>query len=76
LGETYQVARYAKPVAYLISEKDYKRLMSGQDCKKCVEEIKTSIKGIVSSVSARPSVSAGESPDGSLDGSIKDERNE
>lgn len=43
-GEIYQVQRYAKPVAYLIGEKDYKRLVSGQDCKKCVDEIKEIVK--------------------------------
>lgn len=43
-GEVYQVARYAEPVAYLISGKDYERLVSGQDCKKCVDEIKEIVK--------------------------------
>ena len=53
IGEVYQVQRYAKPVAYLIGESDYKRLISGQDCKKCVEEIRVSIKGLESSIKGK-----------------------
>lgn len=43
-GEVYQVQRYAKPVAYLVGEEDFRRLASGQDCKKCVEEIREIVK--------------------------------
>lgn len=43
-GEVFQVSRYSDPVAYLISESDYKRLVSGKDCKKCVDEIKEIVK--------------------------------
>jgi prevent-host-death family protein len=39
-GEIYEVHRYAKPVAYLVPEKEYGRLIEGKGCKGCVEEIK------------------------------------
>ena len=46
-GEVYQVARYSEPVAYLIGKNEFEKLVSGQDCKKCVSdlrEIATKIK--------------------------------
>lgn len=39
-GEVYQVSRYSKPVAFLVPEKEYKELMSGEGCKKCVEDLR------------------------------------
>ncbi len=39
-GEVYQVARYSKPVAYLVSRKKYEDLVSGENCKQCVQELR------------------------------------
>jgi len=39
-GEVYQVARYSKPVAYLVSKDCYEELIAGQDCKKCVSDLR------------------------------------
>ena len=39
-GEVFAVSRYAKPVAYLISVEEYERLKSGEDCKRCVKELR------------------------------------
>lgn len=43
-GEIYEVSRYAKPVAYLLSVKEYERLKSGEDCKKCVSDLRKLVK--------------------------------
>lgn len=45
-GEVYQVARYSKPVAYLISKKCYEELVSGHDCKACMEDLRKLTKNI------------------------------
>lgn len=45
-GEVYQVARYSKPVAYLISKEEFERLIGGQDCKKCVSDLRKIAKNI------------------------------
>ncbi|MEI8061288.1 MAG: type II toxin-antitoxin system prevent-host-death family antitoxin [Candidatus Berkelbacteria bacterium] len=39
-GEVYQVSRYSKPVAFLVPEKEYKESVSGEGCKKCVEDLR------------------------------------
>lgn len=39
-GEVYQVARYSKPVAYLIGKDEFEKLIDGQDCKKCVSDLR------------------------------------
>jgi len=39
-GEVYQVSRYSKTVAFLVPEKEYKEAVSGEGCKKCVEELR------------------------------------
>lgn len=39
-GEVYQVARYSKPVAYLVSREKYEDLISGESCKQCVRELR------------------------------------
>ena len=39
-GEVYQVARYSKPVAYLVGKKEFEQLATGQNCKKCVEDLR------------------------------------
>ena len=40
-GEIFEVMRYSKPVAYLIPVEEYERLKAGEDCKKCVEELRS-----------------------------------
>lgn len=39
-GEVYQVSRYSTPVAFLVPEKKYKESVSGEGCKKCVEDLR------------------------------------
>lgn len=39
-GEVYQVARYSEPVAYLVGKECYEELIAGQDCKKCVSDLR------------------------------------
>lgn len=39
-GEVYQVARYSKPVAYLVSREKYEDLISGNSCKECVSDLR------------------------------------
>lgn len=39
-GEVYQVARYSKPVAYLISKEKYEELVSGDSCKACMKDLR------------------------------------
>jgi len=39
-GEVYQVARYSEPVAYLVGKDCYEKLIAGQDCKKCVSDLR------------------------------------
>ncbi len=45
-GEVYQVARYSKPVAYLVSKEEFESLIGGQDCKKCVSDLRKIAKNI------------------------------
>ena len=39
-GEVYQVSRYSKPVAYLVSKDQFEELIGGQDCKQCVSDLR------------------------------------
>lgn len=39
-GEVYQVSRYSKPVAYLVSKEKFEKLVSEQNCKACMEDIR------------------------------------
>lgn len=39
-GETYQVMRYSTPLAYLVSKNDYEKLKSGENCKRCMEDLR------------------------------------
>jgi prevent-host-death family protein len=39
-GEVYQVSRYSKAVAYLVSKEDFEKLAQGSDCKKCVQDLR------------------------------------
>ena len=43
-GEVFEVVRYSKPVAYLISQKEYEEFKSGENCKKCVTELRQLVK--------------------------------
>jgi prevent-host-death family protein len=45
-GEVYEVARYSKPVAFLISKEKYDELIGGQECKKCVIDLRKLAKEI------------------------------
>lgn len=39
-GEIYQVRRYSKSVAYLISKDEYEKLASGSECKACMADLR------------------------------------
>lgn len=39
-GEAYEVMRYSKPLAYLVSKESFDRLKSGENCKACVEDLR------------------------------------
>lgn len=43
-GAVFEVMRYSKPVAYLIPVKKFERLIAGEDCKKCVGELRQLVK--------------------------------
>lgn len=45
-GEVYQVARYSEPVAYLVGKECYEKLIAGQDCKKCVSDLRKLAKSL------------------------------
>lgn len=39
-GEVYQVNRYSKSVAYLVSKKEFEKLISGSECKACLSDLR------------------------------------
>lgn len=39
-GEVYEVNRYSTPVAYLVPKDCYENLISGENCKKCMEDLR------------------------------------
>ena len=39
-GEVYQVNRYSKSVAYLVSKKEFEKLISGSECKSCMQDLR------------------------------------
>lgn len=39
-GDVFEVVRYSKPVAYLISKKDFDKIAKNSDCKKCVTDLR------------------------------------
>lgn len=39
-GEIYQVSRYSKPVALIISQEKFDELSERANCKKCVEDLR------------------------------------
>jgi len=45
-GEVYQVARYSEPVAYLVGKNEFEELVAGQNCKKCVTDLRKLAKNI------------------------------
>ena len=45
-GAVFEVMRYSKPVAVLLSIKEYERICAGEDCKKCVTELREIAKTV------------------------------
>ncbi|MFA7244067.1 MAG: type II toxin-antitoxin system prevent-host-death family antitoxin [Patescibacteria group bacterium] len=39
-GDVFEVVRYSKPVAYLISKSDFDNLSKQENCKKCVSDLR------------------------------------
>lgn len=39
-GEVYEINRYSKPVAFLISKKQYENILSRCDCKECLKDLR------------------------------------
>jgi prevent-host-death family protein len=39
-GEVYEVMRYSTPVAYLVPKDCYEKLVGGENCKKCMEDLR------------------------------------
>lgn len=39
-GEVYQINRYSKSVAYMVSKKDFEKLISGSECKACMQDLR------------------------------------
>lgn len=39
-GEVYQINRYSKSVAYLVSKEEFEKLVTGSECKRCVEDLR------------------------------------
>ena len=45
-GEVFQVQRYSKTVAFLISREKFDELIQGSDCKQCVSDLRKIAKEI------------------------------
>jgi len=45
-GEVYKVLRYSKTVGYLIPKEDYDNFLNGNQCKKCIEDLRKIAKKI------------------------------
>jgi prevent-host-death family protein len=45
-GEIYQINRYSKSVAYVVSKKDFEKVISGSGCKACMEDLRKIAKKI------------------------------
>ena len=39
-GEIYQVNRYSKSVAYLVSKEEFEKLVTGNECKECMSDLR------------------------------------
>lgn len=45
-GEIYQVNRYSKPVAYLLSKEEFEETISGKKCQACIADLRKIAKKI------------------------------
>ncbi len=45
-GEIYEVNRYSKSVAYLVSKEEFENLISGSGCKACLQDLRKIAKKI------------------------------
>jgi len=45
-GEIYEVNRYSKSVAYLVSKSEFENLISGSGCKDCMQDLRKIAKKI------------------------------
>jgi len=57
-GQEYQIMRYSKPVARIISEEEYKCLTG--ECRGCVQELVAELKSEARNPKSLPSRQAGE----------------
>lgn len=39
-GEVYQINRYSKSVAYLVSKEEFEKLITGSECKACMKDLR------------------------------------
>ena len=39
-GEVYEINRYSKSVAYLVSKEEFENLISGNECKACMKDMR------------------------------------
>jgi prevent-host-death family protein len=39
-GEVYEVKRYSNSVAYLVSKKEFEKLVTGTGCKECMQDLR------------------------------------
>jgi len=39
-GEVYKINRYSKSVAYLVSKKEFEKLITGTECKSCMQDLR------------------------------------
>ena len=56
-GETFEVVRYSKPVAYLLSTSEYDRLIKKTECKECVQDLRKIAGEIKKNSKSKPQIS-------------------
>lgn len=39
-GEVFEVMRYSKPIAFVVSKESFDKLKSGENCKACVSDLR------------------------------------
>lgn len=39
-GEVFQITRYSKSVAYLVSKEEFEKLVAGTECKACMKDLR------------------------------------
>jgi len=39
-GEVYMINRYSKSVAYLVSKEEFEKLITGSECKACMQDLR------------------------------------